>query len=78
MTEAAAMYRGLLDVYSKGGGTALLAAAPVRIAGCVIGIVGSLILYGLLQERIMYALALFAPCSMRPKNRRILNACFPS
>lgn len=53
MTEAAAMYRGLLDVYSKGGGTALLAAAPVRIAGCVIGIVGSLILYGLLQERIM-------------------------
>jgi hypothetical protein len=33
----------------------VLASKPIRVAGCVFGIVGSLILYGLLQERIMYA-----------------------
>lgn len=44
---------GLKATYAEGGMQSLLQAKPVRVSGCVIGIVGSLILYGLLQERIM-------------------------
>ena len=50
------MVQGLQTLYREQGTTAVLASKPVRVAGCVIGIVGSLILYGLLQERIMYAI----------------------
>ena len=49
------MVQGLQTLYREQGTTAVLASKPVRVAGCVIGIVGALILYGLLQERIMYA-----------------------
>jgi adenosine 3'-phospho 5'-phosphosulfate transporter B2 len=51
--EAVQMVQGLQTLYREQGTTAVLASKPVRVAGCVIGIVGSLILYGLLQERIM-------------------------
>lgn len=53
MAEFVKCIQGLREVHKEGGMPALLLATPVRVAGCVIGIVGSLILYGLLQERIM-------------------------
>jgi len=53
MAEAYKCIQGLRETYKEDGMSALLVATPVRVAGCVFGIVSSLILYGLLQERIM-------------------------
>jgi hypothetical protein len=53
MAEAYKCIQGLRETHKEGGMPALLVATPVRVAGCVFGIVSSLILYGLLQERIM-------------------------
>uniref|UniRef100_A0A7R9SV47 Uncharacterized protein n=1 Tax=Polyblepharides amylifera TaxID=1486889 RepID=A0A7R9SV47_9CHLO len=53
MTEMVQCFQGLQSTYNEGGMASLLKAKPIRVSGCVIGIVGSLILYGLLQERIM-------------------------
>lgn len=39
--------------HAEAGMVGVLTTKPVRVTGCVFGIVGSLILYGLLQERIM-------------------------
>ncbi|KAK3244938.1 hypothetical protein CYMTET_45472 [Cymbomonas tetramitiformis] len=47
------MYQQLQIVYSEGGSGALLMSKPVRVMFCVVGIVTSLIFYGILQERIM-------------------------
>lgn len=54
MAEVVACFQGLKIAHEEGGMSGLLNAKPVRVSGCVVGIVGSLILYGLLQERIMY------------------------
>jgi hypothetical protein len=62
--EAYTMAQGLQTQYREQGLSAVLASKPVRVAGCVLGIVGSLILYGLLQERIMCVVATpVSPCS---------------
>eukprot|EP00241_Pyramimonas_parkeae_P006333 CAMPEP_0114252636 /NCGR_PEP_ID=MMETSP0058-20121206/15944_1 /TAXON_ID=36894 /ORGANISM="Pyramimonas parkeae, CCMP726" /LENGTH=390 /DNA_ID=CAMNT_0001366587 /DNA_START=36 /DNA_END=1208 /DNA_ORIENTATION=+ len=53
MAEVVACFQGLKIAHEEGGMSGLLNAKPVRVSGCVVGIVGSLILYGLLQERIM-------------------------
>mmetsp|Transcript_13560 Transcript_13560/g.16297 ORF Transcript_13560/g.16297 Transcript_13560/m.16297 type:complete len:383 (-) Transcript_13560:356-1504(-) len=46
-------YQSVVLAHKEGGMKGLLQATPVRVAGCVFGIVGSLIMYGILQERIM-------------------------
>jgi len=46
-------FQGLKEAHGEGGFKAVLATTPMRILGSVLGIVGSLIVYGILQERVM-------------------------